>query len=83
MFLTAIPNCLNVTILSAEQWHGNVRLFFDLEPLKLPSKFDDCGVKLTVEHAGSCKKGGLVHMHHGEIGGEICWLASCALSRTH
>ena len=82
MFLTAIPNRLNGTILSAEQWRDNVRLLYNLEPLNMPSKCDGCGAKLTVDHALSCKKGGLVHMRHDDIGGEIRWLASCALSHS-
>ena len=29
-----------------------------------------CNSKLTVEHTLSCKKGGLVHIHHDDVGAE-------------
>ncbi len=81
-FLSAIPNKLNGTCLSAEQWRDGVRILFNLEPLDMPQHCDGCGAKMTVDHAASCKKGGLVHIRHDDLGSEIRHLASCAFSHS-
>ena len=81
-FLTAIPHFLNGTILSANQWRDNIRLLFNLEPLDMPQHCDGCGAKMTVDHALSCKVGGLVHIRHNDLNNEWCWLGSCALSHS-
>ena len=79
-FLTAIPHRLNGTILSAEEWRDNVRLLFNLEPLDMPQHCDGCMSRMTVEHALSCKKGGLVHARHDDVASEWRWLSRCAFS---
>ena len=71
LFLTAILNRMNGTILSSQEWHNNVRILFNLEPLDMPQYCDGCGAKMTVEHACGCKCGGLVHIRHNELGGQI------------
>ena len=78
--LSATPYCLNGAILSSEEWHDNARLFFNLEPLDMPQHCDGCMAKMTVEHALSCKKGGLVHAHHDDVASEWRWLSHCAFS---
>ena len=82
-FLTAIPHVLNGTILSADEWRDNARLLFNLEPLDLPALCDGCGSRFSVDHALSCKQGGLVHVRHEDIASEWRWLASCAFSPSH
>ena len=82
-FLTALPHILNGTILSADEWRDNARLLFNLEPLDLPQHCDGCGARFTVDHALSCKKGGLVHVRHEDVASEWRWLASCAFTPSH
>ena len=77
-----IPSRLNGTVLSANEWRDNVRLRFNLVPLDLPQNCDGCGCRMTVEHAMQCKKGGLVHIRHDDLGKEFAYLAGCALSHT-
>ena len=48
----------------------------------LPQNCDGCGCRMTVEHAMQCKKGGLVHIRHDDLGKEFAYLAGCALSHT-
>ena len=46
----------------------------------LPKVYDGCGAKFSVEHALSCKKGGLVVGRHNEIRDELAYLATLATS---
>jgi len=66
-WLTAVPNRLNGTILSAEDFRDNLRLRYNLKPLGMPDLCDGCGAKMTVEHALQCKVGGLVHCRHNDV----------------
>ena len=61
-WLQTIPNRLNGNRLSAEEFRDNLRLQENLKPLDMPSKCDGCGAPLTVDHAMTCKCGGLVHI---------------------
>ncbi len=53
MFITAIPNCLNDTILSTDEWSNKICLLVHLEPLDMPQHYDGCGAKLTVDHVAT------------------------------
>ena len=79
-YLQAIPDRLNGTILSANEWRDNTRIRFNLEPLDMPRRCDGCGECMTVEHALQCKRGGLVSIRHDDLGSEWRWLTSCATS---
>ena len=70
-FLSVVPHCLNGNILTAEEWRTNVRLLYNINPLNMPESCNGCGAKLTVEHALSCKVGGLVHIRHDDFAHEI------------
>ena len=77
-WLTAVPNHLNGTILSAEEFRDNLRLRYNLKPLDMPDLCDGCGAKMTVEHALQCKVGGLVHCRHNDVTrefGSLCMQA--------
>ena len=53
----------------------------NLKPLDMPQLCDGCGKRLTVDHALSCKCGGLVHIRHGDVGKEWESLSVCAFSQ--
>ena len=63
-WLSVFPNRLNGTGLSADEWRDNVRLRYNHSPQDMPTACDGCGARMTVEHALSCKTGGLVHILH-------------------
>jgi hypothetical protein len=69
-WLSVFPNRLNGTDLSADEWRDNVRLRYNHSPLDMPAACDGCGAKMTVEHALSCKVGGLVHIRHDDVADE-------------
>ena len=57
-WLTVMPNLLNGTLLSAEEWRDNARLRYGLWPVGLCDRCDRCNAPFTIHHAISCKKGG-------------------------
>ena len=77
-WLTVIPNRLDGTILSAEEFRDNLRLRYNSKPTDMPDLCDGCGAKLTVEHAHAlqCKCGGLVHCGHNDVTRE--WGTLCS-----
>jgi hypothetical protein len=79
-WLTAMPDTLNGTDLSAEEFRDSLRLRYGLPPRTLPSKCDGCSQDFTVEHALSCKKGGLVSLRHNDVAYE--WHQLCAQALT-
>jgi len=79
-WLLVFPNRLNGTDLSADEWRDNVRLRYNHSPLEMPAACDGCGAKMTVEHALSCKTGGLVHIRHDDVVDEWRHLCGTALS---
>jgi len=60
-WLTATPNTLNGTELSADEFRDNLRIRLGLIPASLPQQCVGCSNQFTVEHAMSCKKGGSCH----------------------
>ena len=80
LFLKAIPRHINGTVLGADEWRDNVRLRYNLLPLNLPERCDGCGAKFTVQHALSCRKGGLLYTRHNMGADEWRHLCGCATS---
>ncbi|KAL7503120.1 hypothetical protein ACHAXN_000965, partial [Cyclotella atomus] len=80
-WLTCFPSRLHGTELSGEEFRDNIRLRYNLAPLSMPSKCDGCGEKMTVEHALSCKVGGLVHIRHDDVAEEFGHLCELAFSK--
>lgn len=76
-----MPNQFNGTVLLGEEWRDNAQLRYNLFPLGLPEKCDGCGVKLCVEHALSCKVGGMVHIQHDNVAQEFVFYAVKLSSR--
>ena len=79
-WLTTMPNRLNGTELSAEEFRDSLRLRFGVLPKGLPPRCDGCGHKFSVEHALSCSKGGVVLLRHNEVSEE--WQQMCAQAYT-
>ncbi len=75
-----LPNWLNGTGLLADGWRDNVRLRYNHSPLDMPTACDECGTKMTIKHALSCKMGSLVHIRHNDVADEWRHLCGTALS---
>ena len=80
VYLTAFPNRDNGTVLSADEFRDNARLRYNLAPLDMPQHCDGCSSKMTVEHALSCRVGGLVHIRHDDVADEFRSLCCQAFS---
>jgi hypothetical protein len=79
-WLTVMPDKLNGTVLSAEEFRDSLRLRFGLTPSSLPSQCDGCGQRFTVEHAMTCRKGGMIISRHNDVCAEWGHLCAQALS---
>ena len=79
-WLTTMPNTINATTLSAEEFRDSLRLRFGLRPLALQPKCDGCGKPFTVAHAMSCKKGGMIFLRHNAVSDEFGAMCAIALS---
>jgi hypothetical protein len=74
-WLNTLPNILNGTVLSEEEFRDSLRLRFRLIPLKLPLKCDGYDQALNANHAMKCSKGGLILHHRNDVApewGKIC-----------
>ena len=80
LWLSVIPSRINGTWLSANEWRDNVRLCYNLQPLDMPQLCDGCQAPMSVEHALSCKCGGLVHIRHDDVADE--WRHLCGTATT-
>jgi hypothetical protein len=79
-WLTAMPDRLNGTELSAAEFRDSLRLRFGLVLLGLPDHCDGCGQRFSLGQAMSCKKGGLVLLRHNDVAAE--WHHLCAQALT-
>ena len=80
LWLSVYPSHLNSTVLSTNEWRDNVRLRYNHIPLDMPKLCDGCGAHMTVEHALSCKKGGLVSLRHDGVADEWRHLCGCGFT---
>jgi hypothetical protein len=79
-WLTTMPNRLNATELSADEFQDSLWLRLGLAPLSLPDRCDGCGHHFSLGHAMTCKKGGLVLLRHNNVVGGWHHLCAQALS---
>ena len=49
-WLTVIPNQLNGTALTAQEFQDSLRIRYGLKPLDLPHRCDGCNERFTVGH---------------------------------
>ena len=77
---TVTPSRLNGTLLLREEFFDNMRLSYGMRPHDLCERCDGCGAGFSVEHALSCKKGGLVCQRHDDARDEAGALCAMALT---
>jgi hypothetical protein len=66
-WLTDMPNRLNATELSADEFQDSLRLQLELAPLGLPDRCDGCGHRFSLGHQMTCKKGDLVLLQNNNV----------------
>ena len=76
---SAVPNRLNGTEFSQEEFRDNLRLRYGLMLQEIPTTYDGCGKKFLIEHALSCPNGGLVIVRHNNAAKEWGPLGSQAV----
>ncbi|KAL7474735.1 hypothetical protein ACHAW6_000694 [Cyclotella cf. meneghiniana] len=79
-WLSTIPDRFSGTELTKEEWFDNIAIQYGNRSANLPDQCDGCGASLMLEHGLSCKKGGLVGIHHDNVCDEWAHLCSIALT---
>ena len=77
--LTRLPTRFEGNQVTLEEWHDNLSLRYGLWPTHLPQQCDGCSANFSVEHALSCKLGGLVTWRHNDVRDEWVDLLKRAL----
>ena len=62
-----IPNTLDGTEVTKDEWHDNTKIRYGHRMKGLPDRCDGCGKGFTVKHALSYKVGGLVGQRHDDV----------------
>jgi hypothetical protein len=79
-WLSTLPSIVNGTELSTQEFRDAINMRYGITPPDLPLKCDGCDQHFTMQHALSCKKGGLVIFRHNEIRDELVYLAGKAFT---
>jgi len=79
-WLTPKPSRFDGTEMGKDEFIDNLLLRYGMRPKGLPHHCDGCSAGFTVEHALSCKKGGLVGQRHDDVRDELAHLCTLALS---
>ena len=69
--LSDVPNRLNDTELSQEEFRDNICLRYGMVPQDIPATCNGCGKKLLIEHALLCPKSGLILVQHDDTTKEL------------
>ena len=77
-WLTTAVSSRDGLVLSKAEFMDNFCLRYGLPFKSIPPKCDGCSADFTVQHALSCKKGGLVTQRHNEIRDVVGDMASLA-----
>lgn len=80
IWLSVLPQTLNGTDLSRDEFRDSVRIRLGLPVLALPTTCDGCGKPFSLAHSQVCKNGGLVTMRHDDLKMEIMSLCAQAFS---
>ena len=78
-WLSCMPSTVSGTELGCDEFRDALRLRYGRTPAFLPEKCDGCGSNFTLEHAFTCKVGGLIIQRHDEINQELANLSRMAL----
>ena len=78
-WLTILPSRVNGTELGRDEFRDALRRRYGYELTNLPDTCDGCGAKFSLEHASTCKSGGLIIQRHDEISQELASLSALAL----
>jgi hypothetical protein len=79
-WLTTMPDTVNATELTKEEFRDSLRIRHGLKPLHLPRTCGGCHQQFTVGHAMQCKLGGLIGLRHNDVAAE--WSDLCASALT-
>ena len=79
-WLTTMPDTINNTALTKEEFRDSLRIRYGLKPLHLPATCDGCHQDFSVGHALQCKTGGLIGQRHNDVAAE--WHDLCANALT-
>jgi hypothetical protein len=80
VWLSTIPDRFSGTELTNDEWLDKVAIRYGQHPTNLPDQCDGCGAGLMLEHGLSCKRGGLISIHHDDVRDEWAHLCSIALT---
>ena len=81
-WLTVLPSTVSGTELGCNEFRDALRLRYGRSLANLPSHCDGCGASFSLEHALSCKVGGLIIQRHDEINQELASLSTMALKNS-
>ena len=77
-----LPTFHGHTAIIAREFRDATFLRYSLQPLSLPSCCDGCNKPFSIDHALTCKTGGLVILRHNELRDEYQCLAQWAYSNS-
>jgi len=79
-WLSLVPTLATKTTLSPSEFRDGLLLRYGLPLKHLPTTCDGCNKPFDIEHALTCKKGGLVILRHNELRDEIASIAATAFN---
>jgi hypothetical protein len=71
LWLTILLSTVNGMEPLAQEFQDQLLLWYARSPGDLPEVCNGCGLTFNIQHAMTCKKGGLMIIHHNEIGDKL------------